>query len=174
MNNQFILVTIHRNTNTDDPKRLSAILEALLTVTEEHDISVVLPLHPRTRKYLSETIDRTLSEKLHSGGHLHVIDPVGFLDMIVLEHASQLVVTDSGGVQKEAFFFQKPCVVLREETEWVELIESGAAVLAGADKQLIVRSVSDFLLNPPTEFPPVFGDGKAAEFICETIVRELF
>lgn len=171
---RFILVTIHRNTNTDDPKRLSAILEALLTVTEEHDISVVLPLHPRTRKYLSETIDRTLSEKLHSGGHLHVIDPVGFLDMIVLEHASQLVVTDSGGVQKEAFFFQKPCVVLREETEWVELIESGAAVLAGADKQLIVRSVSDFLLNPPTEFPPVFGDGKAAEFICETIVRELF
>lgn len=170
----FILATIHRNTNTDNPVRLSAIFEAILTLTETHGIAAVLPLHPRTRKYLTQTADEALLKKLNEAKNVHLIDPVGFLDMIALEHAARLVMTDSGGVQKEAFFFQKPCVVLREETEWVELVESGAALLAGANKELIVESVNRFLSYPPTGFPPLFGDGKAAEFICETVVKELF
>lgn len=170
----FILATIHRNTNTDDPVRLSAIFEAILTLMEANDIAAVLPLHPRTRKYLTQTADESLLKKLNEAKNVHLIDPVGFLDMIALEHAARLVMTDSGGVQKEAFFFQKPCVVLREETEWVELVESGAALLAGANKELIVESVNRFLSHPPTGFPPLFGDGKAAEFICETVVKELF
>lgn len=170
----FVLATIHRNTNTDDPERLSAIFEALLTIAEAHKLSVVLPLHPRTRKYLTQTAGEDLLNRLDHGGFLHLIDPVGFLDMIALEHAAILVVTDSGGVQKEAFFFKKPCVVLREETEWVELVESGAALLAGADKDKIIQSVDYFLKSPPEVYPPIFGDGKAAEFICETIARELF
>ena len=115
-----------------------------------------------------------LFEKLIVSPQIHLIDPVGFLDMIRLEQEAVLVVTDSGGVQKEAFFFRKPCVVLREETEWVELVQTGAAKLAGADQQQLVTAVTDFLEHPPTSFPEIFGDGKAAEFICRTIAEELF
>lgn len=173
-NKPFILATIHRNTNTDDPVRLAAIFEALMIATEENDLLAIVPLHPRTRKYLEQATSEAFLDKLNSQKRLQLIDPVGFLDMIALEHAAKLVVTDSGGVQKEAYFFQKPCVVLREETEWVELVETGAAALAGADQQKILTSINHFLQTPPTNFPPIFGDGKAAAFICRTIDQELF
>lgn len=169
----FILATVHRNTNTDVPERLKAIFEGLLGVAEQREIGVIFPLHPRTRKYLDQTLP-DLFERLMNSPFIHLIDPVGFLDMIRLEQEAVLVVTDSGGVQKEAFFFRKPCVVLREETEWVELVQTGAARLAGADQQQLVTAVTDFLEHPPTSFPEIFGDGKAAEFICRTIAEELF
>ncbi|MDH4471118.1 MAG: UDP-N-acetylglucosamine 2-epimerase (non-hydrolyzing) [Fluviicola sp.] len=170
----FILATVHRNTNTDDPKRLQAIFRGLLTVAQTNRLDIVLPLHPRTRKYLEQTADHAFLEQLSAEPGIHLIDPVGFLDMIALEQQASLVVTDSGGVQKEAYFFRKPCIVLREETEWVELIETGAAVLTGADEARLIAAANRFLEQPPKSFPEIFGDGTASEFICRTISEELF
>ncbi len=170
----FILATVHRNTNTDDPIRLQAIFRGLLTVVQTHQLDMVLPLHPRTRKYLEQTADPAFLKQLSAEPGIHLIDPVGFLDMIALEQQASLVVTDSGGVQKEAYFFRKPCIVLREETEWVELIETGAAVLTGADEDRLIAAANRFLTQPPASFPEIFGDGTASEFICRTISEELF
>lgn len=168
----FILATVHRNTNTDIPERLIAIFEGLLAIAEEHQLDVIIPLHPRTKKYLEQTA-QSFSEQLTDSLFIHIIEPVGFLDMIRLEQDAVLVVTDSGGVQKEAYFFKKPCIVLREETEWVELVETGAAKLVGADKSQLIKAATTFLKNPPTVFPAIFGDGKAATFICQSLVDEL-
>ena len=169
----FILATVHRNTNTDIPERLIAIFEGLLAIAEQHELAVIIPLHPRTKKYLQQTANQLFLEQLTTSPFIHIIDPVGFLDMIRLEQDAVLVVTDSGGVQKEAYFFKKPCIVLREETEWVELVETGAAKLVGADKSQLIDAANDFLANPPTVFPTIFGDGKAAVFICQSLVDEL-
>ncbi len=169
----FILATVHRNTNTDIPERLIAIFEGLLAIAEEHQLDVIIPLHPRTKKYLEQTASQSFSEQLTGSSFIHIIEPVGFLDMIRLEQDAVLVVTDSGGVQKEAYFFKKPCIVLREETEWVELVETGAAKLVGADKAQLIEAATTFLKNPPTVFPAIFGDGKAATFICQSLVDEL-
>jgi UDP-GlcNAc3NAcA epimerase len=170
----FILATVHRNTNTDDPLRLQAIFRGLLTIAQTHQLDIILPLHPRTRKYLEQTADHAFLEQLSAAPGIHLIDPVGFLDMIALEQQASLVVTDSGGVQKEAYFFCKPCIVLREETEWVELIETGAAVLTGADETKLIEAANRFIQHPPEVFPEIFGDGTASEFICTTISNELF
>ena len=91
--------------------------------------------------------------------------------MIVLERHAQMVVTDSGGVQKEAFFFQKPCLILRTETEWKEIVECGAAVITDADEERIIKSFNNYMENPPHKFPEIFGDGKAAEFICKEMLE---
>ena len=168
----FILATVHRNTNTDIPERLIAIFEGLLAIAEEHQLDIIIPLHPRTKKYLEQTA-QSFSEQLTSSSLIHIIEPVGFLDMIRLEQDAVLVVTDSGGVQKEAYFFKKPCIVLREETEWVELVETGAAKLVGADKTQLIDAATTFLKNPPSVFPAIFGDGKAASFICQSLLDEL-
>lgn len=114
----FVLATVHRAENTDDPGRLQAIVQALLRFAD--DIDVVLPLHPRTRSVLAR-----MSLSPDDNPRLHCIEPIGYLDMIELEQTAQMVITDSGGVQKEAYFFGKPCVTLRDETEWVELVEAG-------------------------------------------------
>jgi UDP-GlcNAc3NAcA epimerase len=170
----FVLATVHRNTNTDVPERLEAIFQGLLDISVRHELDVIVPLHPRTKKYLQQTAGEAFLAGLAGSERMHLIEPVGFLDMVRLEQKATLVVTDSGGVQKEAYFFRKPCVVLREETEWVELIETGAAKLAGADKTLLTEAVAAFLQQPPMQYPEIFGDGKASEFICRTIKEELF
>lgn len=169
----FILATVHRNTNTDDPDRLKAIFTGFTNIAQKHQIDIVVPLHPRTRKYLSQLAETGEHDYLHSE-FIRIIDPVGFLDMIRLEQEASLVVTDSGGVQKEAFFFQKPCVVLRDETEWVELIHTGAARLVGANRVKLEEEVDHYLAHGHTDFPPVFGDGNAGAFICERILNDLF
>lgn len=126
----FALCTIHRAENTDDPDRMRGILAGLA----QSRLPVVLPLHPRTRKQLAQ-------HGLELPDTVHVVDPVGYLEMVWLESHCDLVVTDSGGVQKEAYFHGKPCVTLRDETEWVELVEAGANVLAGADPQQIRSAI---------------------------------
>ena len=165
----FILATIHRNQNTDDVNRLQVIFDSLLKVVKENNIDIVLPIHPRTRKMLINLNKKSFSE-IENNNHIQIIDPVPFLDMISLEKSASLIITDSGGVQKEAYFFKKPCVILRPETEWVEVIESGVGVLADANEEKILGSVKKFL-NNQFSYPPIFGDGKAAEFICSTILR---
>jgi UDP-GlcNAc3NAcA epimerase len=166
----FVLATVHRDGNTDIPERLSVIVEALLDLQVDHGLPVVLPLHPRTRKRLDELPDPALRQRMANSKGFHVVPPAGFLDMVDLERHARLVVTDSGGVQKEAFFFGRPVVVLRPETEWVELVEHGQAILVDADPQRIRTAVDQFMHHPLPETPALYGDGHAAEHICEALL----
>lgn len=156
--NDFILCTLHRAENTDDENRLRNIVNTLNKINETTPI--VLPLHPRTKNKIKE-----LGIELS----INIIDPVGYFDMIELLKHCSLVMTDSGGLQKEAFFFKKNCVTMRDQTEWVELIEHKVNVLVGADSDRIISAVdkmialeSDFSIN-------LYGNGTA----CENIVQEL-
>lgn len=170
--NHYILSTVHRPQNTDNIEVLLGILKALNELSLENEIQVVLPLHPRTSKVLKNTDDARLNEIRKNSG-FKIIEPVGFLDMILLERYSSLIMTDSGGVQKEAFFMKKPCVILRPETEWTEIVEHGCGVLAGSDPKKIKAGFLHFKTNDNLKYPMLFGDGKAAEFICETLVNHL-
>jgi len=167
----YVLSTIHRNDNTDIPERLSGIFEAILEIIENHDISFVLPLHPRTNKLLEQNTSAELYAKIKAEKRLKIIEPVSFLDMIALEKNAKLIVTDSGGVQKEAFFFKKPCVILRPETEWIELVSCGAAKIVGWHKERIISAFNAYYNNNDIEFPELFGDGKAAAFMCEKMLE---
>jgi len=166
----FILATIHRNNNTDEPERLNAIFSSILRISEDFEIEVVLPLHPRTSKLLEKNLDSDLYEKIQQSKKLKLIPPVSFLDMIALENNCKLVITDSGGVQKEAYFFEKPCIILRSETEWKEIVEEGTAIVVNADENKIFAAYDYFSEYEDMSFPSIFGDGKAAEFICETML----
>ena len=164
----FILTTIHRDSNTDHPERLNTIFSALIRLSKE--CQVVLPLHPRTSKLLKTNLDESLQKDLFASKSIRLIPPVSFLEMIALERHAQLVMTDSGGVQKEAYFFKKPCIILRPETEWVEIVQTGNAILADADENRIMQAWQHFKGNPPTVFPEIFGDGHAAEFMLEQML----
>lgn len=168
-----VLVTVHRDHNTDDPERLNAIVSALLEVHRTHGLPLVLPLHPRTRKCMDQHLSPALRSALYGTPGIHILPPAGFLDMIALEEAARLVLTDSGGVQKEAYFFGKPCVILRPETEWVELVHHGQAVLADADPERINRAAADFLRKGAPDHPRIFGEGRAAEHICGVLLEDL-
>ncbi len=160
---EFILATVHRESNTDDKNVLSSLLEAFHQIACQGN-KIVLPLHPRTRKMLEQFDIKVKSE------NLLIIEPASFLDMTLLESKCSMVLTDSGGVQKEAYFFSKPCIILREETEWVELVENGCAVTTGSDSKRIVEAYEMFINKSELKFPSVFGDGHAAEFICKSII----
>ncbi len=166
----FILATIHRDHNTDQPERLLSLLEAIGQVAVQTNHTVVLPLHPRTRS-------RIASEELKGWKMppvIQVIDPQPYLEMIAIESACSLVITDSGGVQKEAYFFKKPCIILRPHTEWVEIVEHGNATIAGDDTDLIVQSAVRYLQgNRELKWPEIFGDGHAAEEIIRTILKTI-
>ena len=165
----FVLVTIHRDSNTDNSQRLNAILEALNEISVEQNIEMVLPLHPRTLKMLGGAAYETLQKNQK----IKLIPPASFFDMIVLEKNAKLIITDSGGVQKEAYFFKKPSIVLRPETEWKEIAENGVAIIADADKQKIKSAYDYFSSKKDLSFPAVFGDGNAAEFICNKMLETL-
>lgn len=152
----FILTTLHRAENTDDPVRLSAIVEALNEI-HRTVAPVVLPLHPRTRGVIA---------KLGLELEAKVIDPVGYLEMIWLLQRSGLVLTDSGGVQKEAFFFGKACVTMRDQTEWVELVECGANVLVGAERDAIVAAARSNVSRTIIDDNNLYGGGQAAARIA--------
>ena len=165
----YILCTIHRNNNTDEPKRLNAIVSALIKLSEEKEI--IIPLHPRTKKLLDVNLDSSTYDTFINNSRIHITDPVSFLEMISLEKNASLVLTDSGGVQKEAYFFKKPCIIMRSETEWKEIVEVGAAIIADADEERIIEAYHHFKDNKTIEFPEIFGDGRAAEFICKELIN---
>jgi UDP-N-acetylglucosamine 2-epimerase len=158
----YYLVTLHRAENTDDPKRLKSILRAMSKIGK--DMPVILPLHPRTKKMMR--VYHLLSE---SRG-IKLIDPVSYLDMIRLEKHAKAILTDSGGVQKEAYWFRVHCITLRDETEWVETVKSGWNVLVGTDEQRIVTKVRH-LRNPRERTRLNYGDGKASEKIIQTVMK---
>ena len=161
--NKFLLATVHRAENTDDKIRLGSIFSALGEMSSEEP--VVMPLHPRTKKYLSEFEIPT--------ANICIIEPVGFFDMIYLLQNCTAVLTDSGGLQKEAFWFKKPCVTLRDETEWVELVEIGVNLLVGASKYKIIEACTSFAKRPFGNKPELFGDGQAGGKIVAEIVKNL-
>ena len=165
----FVLSTIHRDSNTDQPQRLTAIFESIIEVAKE--VAVVLPLHPRTAKLLKTNLSTESQELLFNSENIKLIPPVSFLEMIELERNAMLIMTDSGGVQKESYFFRKPCIILRPETEWIEIVETGAAVLVDADKTRILNAWKQFKDNAIDSFPPIFGDGHAAEFMLEQMLK---
>lgn len=152
----YLLATVHRPGNTDQPQNLRSIGAALSSL----EATVLLPLHPRTRKALE-------GSGLAFGDNVKVVEPVGYLDMLILEKNARLILTDSGGVQKEAYFFAVPCVTLRQETEWVETVEAGWNVLVGADRRKIVEAVRSF--HPRGERANLFGDGQASVKVVEIL-----
>lgn len=170
---KFILATIHRNNNTDEPVRLNSLFNALYKISEQNQLDVLLPLHPRTAKLLEFNLDQELHNKIKASKHFKIIPPVSFLEMIALEKNCKIVMTDSGGVQKEAFYFEKPCVILRPETEWVELVECGTAVITDANEQKIIEAFATLTSKSDMKFPRLYGDGKAAEFICGEMIEHL-
>ena len=167
----YVLCTIHRDSNTDHVERLNNIIDSVMELSK--GVSVVLPLHPRTRKMIHQLLDREKAEQLFATPNIHITEPVSFLEMIQLEKHANLVMTDSGGVQKESFFFKKPCVILRPETEWVEIVNIGAATLVDADYNKILTVSQQYLEQPPVDFPEIFGDGHAAEFMLNQMLKNL-
>jgi UDP-GlcNAc3NAcA epimerase len=167
----YSLGTIHRDNNTDQPERLNAIFEALFKIASEYKTDIVLPLHPRTSKILHKSLKSDLLEKLSNNSFIKIIQPVSFFDTHVLEKYCQLILTDSGGVQKEAYFHNKPVLVLRSETEWIEIIENGTGLLTDADPNKILNGYRYFQHESDLQFPPIFGDGKASAFICKKILN---
>ncbi|MFT7611667.1 MAG: UDP-GlcNAc3NAcA epimerase [Parvicellaceae bacterium] len=168
----YILSTVHRPSNTDIPENLTAIFEAFLELVEQGNV-ILMPLHPRTVAAMKRNLQADLMHRIESSDGIHLLSPASFLEIIDLEKNAKMLVSDSGGMQKEAFFFNKPCVVLRDETEWVELIENGNAILTGPSKSKILDAVAHFEKTPDLTFPNFYGDGKAAEFICSEILKQL-
>ncbi|MDH4137371.1 MAG: UDP-N-acetylglucosamine 2-epimerase (non-hydrolyzing) [Anaerolineae bacterium] len=153
---RYLLATVHRPYNTDAPERLQSILEAFIEIGEP----IVFPVHPRTRRCMAEFgLDNLPTFQC---SNVQLVEPVGYLDMLMLEQHARLILTDSGGVQKEAYFFAVPCVTLRPETEWVETVEAGWNVVVDVDRERIVWAASGQVWPDGTP-PLVFGDGRASE-----------
>lgn len=156
----YYLLTVHRPQNADDPEALVRILSAVARL----DLPVVFPVHPRTRSGLSDPTVRTLLERTPN---IMLVEPFGYLDMLAFEQGARVILTDSGGVQKEAFMLRVPCVTLREGTEWCETVETGWNALVGSDPGRIQAAVLAAATRPAGEPPAVYGDGHAAKRIVE-------
>ncbi len=167
----YVLVTLHRDTNTDNPDRLKAIFRGINTISKTHNLRIIFPLHPRTQRKIDELPDSEIKDILANNPLIAIIPPAPYLDFIQLEKNAQLIITDSGGIQKEAYFFKNKCLVLRNETEWVELIELGVAQLCPAHKRLIVQCFESLYNKHDLQYPQLYGDGTAAEFILARILE---
>ena len=172
-NNNYFLATIHRDHTTDHPETLGNLFNTLKKISIESGIPFVIPLHPRTRKNLDLIQKESMSSEFTDHLGIKLIDPVGYLDMLLLEKNAKMIFTDSGGVQKESYFFKKPCIILRKETEWKELVTLGTARITGTDQQEIFAAYEHFKIKLPATLPPIFGDGNAASFICKRIIEVL-
>jgi UDP-GlcNAc3NAcA epimerase len=158
--NDFVLATLHRQENTDDLNRLTAIIKALNNINKE--VKLIIPLHPRTRKII---------ERENISTNFSIIDPVGYFDMLELLKNCKMVLTDSGGLQKEAYFFNKYCITLRNETEWVELVQHNFNRLAGSDTRLILELFQKFSGSKFDKHIELYGGGKASDIIGKTLAE---
>ena len=157
---EYLLATVHRPYNTDTLANLQNIISAFLEINEP----IIFPVHPRTRKRLADLNSKPKTQ------NLKLIHPVGYLDMLILEQNAKAILTDSGGMQKEAYFFGVPCVTMRTETEWVETVEAGWNVVVGADREKIVEVVRSFKMDKPR--PELYGNGRAAEKIIHHLTAQ--
>lgn len=169
----FYLGTIHRHNNTDDPDRLNAIFSAFNKISQKDKINIVLPLHPRTSNALEPYLYPALLKEIDKNPYINIIPPVSFLDIIMLESNCEMIFTDSGGLQKEAYFFKKPVIILRPETEWMEIESVEAGIVTDADEEKIIAAHDKFKDNwGRPVLPDIFGDGHAAEFICQKMLEK--
>jgi UDP-GlcNAc3NAcA epimerase len=158
----YLLATTHRAANTDDTRRLKSIFDALARI----DQPIVLPLHPRTRSVMN-------TEGIRPAAHIKITEPVSYLDMLVLEKNARAILTDSGGMQKEAYFFKVPCVTMLEKTEWAELVQVGANFLAGSDPGGILEGAAwATKWRGPTDSEPLYGDGNAGAAVVRLLAEE--
>lgn len=158
---KYVLATIHRQENTDDPNVLRQLFSALSEINES--VPVVLPLHPRTRQRI---------EKAGIRHQLRILEPQGYFDMIRLIRNSRLVMTDSGGLQKEAYFFRKFCITLREQTEWIELVEHGVNRVCGSDPNEIMDAFNSFTKSEFVADSDLYGGGAAAQYIADKLLSQ--
>jgi UDP-GlcNAc3NAcA epimerase len=162
-NKKFILMTCHRAENTDAPKRLREIISAANEISRK--IKIIFPIHPRTRKILCE-------HRITISKNIATLAPLSYLETIALEKNSLMILTDSGGMQKEAFFLKTPCVTMRDETEWTETAEAGMNVITGADKKKILSAFAKFAKNTPSsKIPAPYGNGHAADKIAKLLLN---
>jgi UDP-N-acetylglucosamine 2-epimerase len=161
---RYLLATLHRPYNVDDP----AHLRTLLLTLDALDAPVIFPVHPRTRQKIAALEDSP--DRVGALRNVRLVDPVGYLDMLMLEQHARVILTDSGGMQKEAYCLGVPCVTLRPETEWTETVDAGWNVLAGTDRARIVAAVTTRVW--PDYAPPIFGDGRASEAIVQLLERQ--
>lgn len=159
----YVLTTCHRAENTDDPSRLKNIVDALAKIAE--DIPVILPIHPRTHKLLEKNC---LLDRLQQ---VMLVDPLPYLDMVRLEQSAKVILTDSGGVQKEAFFYGVPCVTMRDETEWIETVDAGWNTLTGADTEAIIQAFLASETPPKKTAITPYGEGNASELCLKAILE---
>jgi UDP-N-acetylglucosamine 2-epimerase (non-hydrolysing)/UDP-GlcNAc3NAcA epimerase len=156
----YVLATVHRAANTDDPARMAAILDALSSLSTQ----VIFPVHPRTRRMIQET-------GLSVSANVKMVEPVGHFDVLILQENANCILTDSGGMQKEAYLLGMRCITLREETEWVETVQAGWNKLTGVDAEAIREAFESW--HPSAERPALYGNGNAAGEICRILSREL-
>ncbi|MCB0801283.1 MAG: UDP-N-acetylglucosamine 2-epimerase (non-hydrolyzing) [Bacteroidales bacterium] len=161
---EFALVTVHRPSNTHSKAALDGVLKGLKAVHEATGLDILWPVHPRISGQIG------LIRKILPAKGIHLTDPLSYLSMQACLNRSSIVLTDSGGLQKEAYFASKPGVILRDESEWVEIVDQGCARLAGNDPERILRHSLELIQSPPTEYPEIFGDGNAAGHICRLII----
>lgn len=163
LSRQYVLATVHRAENTDDPRRLGMILDGLTRIAQ--DTTVLLPLHPRTKAALEAS-----GFACEQNASITFIEPVGYLDMIMLEKNASVIVTDSGGIQKEAFFHGVPCVTLRDETEWTELLElEWNRLVSPLTVNMIIQCYKEALRNPTGKYGRPYGDGDSSNRIAEAL-----
>ncbi len=160
----FVLATCHRAENTDDPEKLSGIIQGLASIAKT--MPVILPLHPRTRGKIEKF------RLLEMVGNVSLIEPVSYLKMLTLEKNAAFIVTDSGGVQKEAFFYRTPCITTREETEWIETVTAGWNILVGSDASKIANGIEEHARLKKLDINP-YGSGDAAEKILNAMCAAL-
>jgi UDP-GlcNAc3NAcA epimerase len=160
--NEFVLVTLHREENTDNPNRLKALVESINEIAKQ--TKVIIPLHPRTVIKLKEN---------NLSINAHIIEPQSYFTMLELLKKCRLVLTDSGGLQKEAYFFNKYCITLREETEWFELVDTGINILVGADKKKILEAFIHYNGKQVQNKQNIYGNGQAAEKIVKHLLSKI-
>jgi UDP-GlcNAc3NAcA epimerase len=168
----YVLVTVHRPHNTDDILALNSLFRTFDELSVKDKIQFMIPIHPRTQKAMETGLDSGLYHSVKNNPYIQIIPPASFLDIIQLEANASMIMTDSGGIQKEAYFFHKPCIIFQEDTAWIELVESGNARVVGSDEIKIKEAYNYFNANRDSlKYPPMYGDGKAAQFICLQIVE---
>lgn len=167
----FGIFTLHRNYNTDQSKNLVFIIASLNQYTRENKFHCIFPIHPRTKSKLESKDYALLFKAVKNNPFIHLTDPLPYLEMISLLKKARLVMTDSGGLQKEAYFARKACVILRSETEWTEIVETGSAKLAHGSEEIILKVIKEMHDLENLNFSPIFGDGNAADYICQEIIK---
>jgi UDP-GlcNAc3NAcA epimerase len=165
----YLLVTLHRAGNTDDYSVFSNVLEGLMKVADKMEMPLYLPLHPRTKHVIENFSNEKTVQRFTSHPRIILAEPASYPEFLKLLQDCKMVLTDAGGVQKEAYFSAKPCVILREETEWVELTDAGFAALGGIQPESILIASQRMLTVNISEQSFIYGDGKASEAICREI-----